>query len=233
MECSVCRIRGPVGFCAVCRQLLCEECGVECMTCGRLVCPAHRHNERRGEYICQECAAVTPGRAQEPPAAAPPPHKSSASEVLSFDQLTADMGATAFHIPDAMSHSEREKETPPDPALAGKPLRRAPSNDPNEFRILTASSPKGTPIWLSGLFTGGMACVLLMPLFKQSGFVDFQPWYSYAVMLMAFSAILWTGYGLSRQTGKGNERWLCLIGLILGLAAFVVAFVLRYPDIRM
>ena len=233
MECSVCSVRGPIGFCAVCRVLLCEHCGEECLACGRLVCPAHRQGPRTGEYICNECAP----KVGAPPAAAlsavtPPKTPPRAAGSLSFDQLSAELGDVPYRGSAADEPLPERGEAPAEPSERHKHLRRKPTDDPKEFRVLTASAPQATPIWLSGLFAGGMACVLLLPVIKRSAFRDFQPWYSYAVMMMAFAAVFWSGYGLTRRKDAPTLRRLCLIGLVLGLFAGLVAFALRNPVLQ-
>lgn len=55
MECSICEVRSSVGFCVECRSLLCETCGVPCDECGKLSCPEHIHETRRGRSLCVDC----------------------------------------------------------------------------------------------------------------------------------------------------------------------------------
>lgn len=55
MDCGVCQIRGSVGFCVVCRTLLCEECGTGCSTCGKLLCGEHIERSRSGRVLCPGC----------------------------------------------------------------------------------------------------------------------------------------------------------------------------------
>ena len=81
MECSVCKVRSAVGGCAVCQAMLCEECGIPCAVCGKLVCPEHLQETRSGRRLCTKCfdqrearreqrKAVAEGRAEEPVTAA-------------------------------------------------------------------------------------------------------------------------------------------------------------------
>jgi len=107
----------------------------------------------------------------------------------------------------------------------------APRRKPNEndFRVLTGSSPKRTPIWLQTLLTGGASVLLLLPVSgKSSGYVYYQPWYSYGVMFLAAVTVLWSLYGVYREE-ENRDRALCAIGLVLGLAAAVGAWLVSSP----
>lgn len=55
MECSICVVRSSVGYCSECQALLCEECGIKCDECGKMVCPEHKHETRSGRTICLAC----------------------------------------------------------------------------------------------------------------------------------------------------------------------------------
>jgi len=55
MDCDLCQIRSSVGYCAECKRLLCEVCGVACTECGKTVCVTHVHETRSGKRLCAEC----------------------------------------------------------------------------------------------------------------------------------------------------------------------------------
>lgn len=55
MDCAVCGIRSSTGYCVECQTLLCEECGIACETCGKLVCPEHVEETRSGKRLCATC----------------------------------------------------------------------------------------------------------------------------------------------------------------------------------
>jgi len=55
MECMVCGLRSSVGYCVVCQKMLCEECGIRCETCGKLVCAEHSYETSSGKQLCVEC----------------------------------------------------------------------------------------------------------------------------------------------------------------------------------
>lgn len=56
MDCDLCQIRSSVGYCAECKRLLCEVCGVACTECGKTVCVTHVHETRSGKRLCADCA---------------------------------------------------------------------------------------------------------------------------------------------------------------------------------
>ena len=55
MECSICHTRSSEGFCAICKTLLCEECGTRCEQCGKMVCPSHVEETSSGRLLCSVC----------------------------------------------------------------------------------------------------------------------------------------------------------------------------------
>ncbi len=98
----------------------------------------------------------------------------------------------------------------------------------DDMRVLTASGGKKTPIWLQAFFVGGLSLLLLLPIVGGSGFVMFQPGYSYVVMFLAAVTAFWAVYGVVHEE-EPKERWLCLIGLAMALAAITVAWLTRAP----
>ncbi|MCP4645477.1 MAG: response regulator [bacterium] len=55
MNCSVCGIRSADGYCLECRAMLCEDCGMKCDACGRLMCPEHMHETPHRRQLCDKC----------------------------------------------------------------------------------------------------------------------------------------------------------------------------------
>lgn len=55
MECAVCGIRSSVGYCAECQKLLCEECGIKCDHCAKMVCSDHVYETSSGKSLCPVC----------------------------------------------------------------------------------------------------------------------------------------------------------------------------------
>jgi len=98
----------------------------------------------------------------------------------------------------------------------------------DEIRVLGESGGKKTPIWLQSLFIGGLSLLLLLPIVGKSGFVAFQPWYSYCVVFLGGVTIFWSVYGMVHED-EPKERWLCIIGLGMALVAVAGAWVLRIP----
>jgi len=105
------------------------------------------------------------------------------------------------------------------PATGYKHLKRKPSDDPNEFRILTASSPKPTPMWISGLISSLLAFVLSIPLVKNSQLPFFPSFFSYVVILLAGGSIFWNGYGLFQSEESSFNRFMCIPGILFSLIA--------------
>lgn len=119
--------------------------------------------------------------------------------------------------PFTISAEPQTKEEPP--ATGYKHLRRKPSDDPNEFRILTASSPKPTPIWVSGLISSILAFILSIPLVKNSQSPFFPPFFSYVVIFIAGGSIFWNGYGLFQSEETLFNRIICIPGILFSLIA--------------
>ncbi|MCX5772274.1 MAG: hypothetical protein NTZ09_18650 [Candidatus Hydrogenedentes bacterium] len=55
MDCDLCQIRSSIGYCAECKRLLCEICGIACGECGKNVCVTHVHETRSGKKLCSDC----------------------------------------------------------------------------------------------------------------------------------------------------------------------------------
>ncbi len=106
-----------------------------------------------------------------------------------------------------------------------KHLRRKPSDDPNEFRILTASAPKPTPMWVSGLISGILAFFLCIPLVKNFAFPMFPKLFAYSVLILAGGTIVWNGYGLFFDDNTKANRLMCIPGLVLGIITAIIAVV--------
>ncbi len=101
--------------------------------------------------------------------------------------------------------------------------------DPKSTRVLTTSSPRGTPMWVSSLFVGGMTLIFSLPLVLVGGFEMFQPMLSYSILLLAAGSGLWSVYGMTRTEEPPRARKLCGIGLALALLGALLAFVTRNP----
>lgn len=125
--------------------------------------------------------------------------------------------------PFAVSAEPQQKEEPPSSGY--KHLKRKPSDDPNEFRILTASSPKPTPMWISGIISSLLAFILSIPLVKNSQSPFFPSFFSYVVILLAGGAIVWNGYGLFQSEESSFNRFMCIPGIVLSMIAIGIGII--------
>ncbi len=173
--------------------------------------------------------------------------RQSEGESLSFQSLISELGdmnvgeetviakgGTAPHAPGGLrdvSHLDTEISDAPTMLDAERAAEAARRRAELDYRVLTESSSRRTPIWLQTLLLGGLADLLLLPIVGGSGFIYFQPWYSLAVCFFSSVTVFWSLYGLVRikPHETAGERWLCLIGLGLAVLAGVVAFMLRTP----
>lgn len=106
--------------------------------------------------------------------------------------------------------------------------RRATVDEINA-RVLTGSTPAGTPYWVSTLFLGGVCLILMLPLHFGEGLRELsQPYWSYCIYVLAGATFVWAGAGMAKL-GPPRERWLCLIGVALALLAAAGAWVYRAP----
>ena len=172
----------------------------------------------------------------------PPPAATSAEPVapLSFEALSKELGevpaAAPPQEPAPRSPEPMEREAAAEP---GAPVHRtgagytkgltAGVHEPNPNRVLTASGQKATPPWLTGLFAAGIAWILLLPLLlsAENIFQQAQPWMSYGIAILGAGTGLWClSAFLSKETER-NERVLCAIGMLLGVAAGFIALAVR------
>lgn len=248
MECAVCQTRSAVGYCAQCKTMLCEVCGVACAACGSITCKRHSAKDAAGRSLCSQCQTHQNSPAQPPPQPAVPAKQTAPKpEVLTFDALAEELGRTEWQGgggPESDASQEARSSAPDDtqrkPAQ-DKPARSAAQQtapqrkklvmdmdeDAINARVLTGSAPKGTPVWLSGAFLGVVACVTTWLL---RGFIAdprFQRIGSGLVIVIALGAILWSGSGLFNQNASSRDRKLCIIGIVLGLAAALAGTLLR------
>lgn len=185
---------------------------------------------------------------QKVPPSAAIPEKKEEKVSLSFEDLMSEMGDIRIKVSDTSDKETKtdekkgwigdveeitekgtvdnpfsasaEHQEKAEPAPAGyKHLKRKPSDDPNEFRILTASAPKPTPMWVSGLISAILAVILSIPLVKNSQSPFFPSFFSYSVILLAGGSAFWNGYGLLWTEDTAFNRLMCIPGIILGLIA--------------
>lgn len=94
-------------------------------------------------------------------------------------------------------------------------LEKSMEEERHNARVLTGSASRGTPMWLSGAFLGGLGCVLL--LLQKDGTAIWDA-VRYVVLLVGLGAVVWNGYGFYNREQPPKSRNLCLIGLALGIA---------------
>jgi hypothetical protein len=248
MQCALCETRSAIGYCGTCRTLLCEVCGQACAGCGKGMCPSHRAQAPNGKALCPACfaahqargvapTAMSPARAAAaaPPPPPAPPSPSAAPASTSFSDLLADLGPPVISAPPPTAQEAPLSRplVPTDDDAARAPsldeiearamalLEQSIQDERHNARLLTASASRGTPMWLSGAFIGGLACVLL--LLMQGGSQMWEP-LRYVVLLVGMGAVIWNGYGFYSPGQPAKSRNLCLIGLALGIVAVGVTF---------
>ena len=90
MECAICQVRSSVGYCAECQMLLCDECGIHCTKCGKLVCPQHVQETRSHKQLCSDCMADRKARAAERQAALDAAEDGTSMEALQAEEVIDD-----------------------------------------------------------------------------------------------------------------------------------------------
>ncbi len=256
MECATCQLRTAAGKCVTCGKPVCESCGIPCDHCRAWSCSGHATYTKAGRALCKKCAQTS--QAGTPPAQAPaqpagPPkaavqQQSERVAPLSFEALQKEFGPTPTQAAppetdaEPGSESESAPETAPAPGAHGQGVvstgeprahgggaGTATEPDPHR-RVLSASAPKGTPMWLSGLFAAGIAWILLMPLLTGTNiFHNAQPYMSYVIAFLGVGTGLWSLSGALDRDAESSARWLCVVGLVLSLLAALVALLVRNP----
>lgn len=247
-KCGVCK--APV--CATC-GIPCDQCGaMSCSThtnwmkAGRALCARCA----RGQVAKPPASQTDQPRTHGPNTTANPQSPASepnAAGSLSFQALQEEMGPPP--APESTPESTRKptggpSRATPTPAHEGAAEPGAPVHStgagytkgltagaagPNPHRVLTASGQQSTPTWLTGLFAAGIAWVLLFPLIRsaENVFQQAQPWMSYGIAVLGAATGLWCLAGLLSRDGERNERILCALGMLLGVAAGLIALAAR------
>ena len=140
-------------------------------------------------------------------------------EKKKIQKTIEEIGNETVENPFAISREPQNQEELP--AVGYKHLKRKPSDDPNEFRILTASTPKPTPMWISGLVSALLAFILSIPLLKN---ISFPPLFAYSILLLGGGSIFWNGYGFFQSETTSFGRLMHIAGILLSLIAIVVGF---------
>lgn len=205
MNCSVCNIRGSVGYCAECKTLLCEECGIVCERCGKMACSKHVYVTSSGRQICTVCQAERREKRKQQTgetAAAPSrqPVQPTSFEALEGEEPLAPTAATGAELPVSAE-------------------------------ALTMSGRAPIPPWKLSLYSSlgslvSVTVILIIPAFwsmllgaNTSGLLPFLV--ILVPLLPAFLSILWAIGGLFTSPYI-EDRAKCLIGLGISVVAIVL-----------
>lgn len=137
-------------------------------------------------------------------------------EILSFEALNADL----------------DEDRRPTAAFAPVQLKMGMTEDQKEAlnrKVLTASAPQGTPIWISSLVGGIAAWVVFWPAARSTLFTDIRDILLMIVMVVALGTVLWSVSGMVQRGASKKEKGLCALGFILGVSA-VAATVILYTS---
>jgi hypothetical protein len=185
----------------------------------------------RGKVFCVNC--------MQKQAAPPAPEPENVG--FSFEQLVQEGGAlpskpqAESELFEAALKGGREAPTaeglvPEDVPMAedfdpevDKKLAQLLGEDEGGIRTqaLTGSGSRGTPVWLSGLFAGGVGILMALPLARGS----FGPilFYPYIIAFLGAGAALWSLSGMVLGEAPRRDRVLCVIGLVLGVITTAIA----------
>jgi len=251
MQCEVCNRQEAGGVCGECGTKVCTQCGRKCAACGKILCPPHMKKTDSGRILCGPCMVTRNDRRAEAlaqqktvvlqkskPVAAPPPEPARGG--LSFQDLQAELGDGPVFtggVPGAGGGATSEGLINPDTGLeegydpeVDAKLAALLGEDGNvRMEALGASASRGTPIWLSGLFAGGVSCILCLLVLGGSGFAMMQPYTSYSILLLSVGTMIWSGYGFFHTDDSPRERKLCLLPFALGLIASIIAYIRMNP----
>ncbi|MBP9004217.1 MAG: hypothetical protein KBH78_11400 [Candidatus Hydrogenedentes bacterium] len=110
--------------------------------------------------------------------------------------------------------------------MPARPTRRKRDENPLNARVLTESGARKTPLWAQTLYMALAAWLSLVPIWTGMLASVLQPWYSYSVMTLGGGAAFWAAYGMYHED-TAPLRFYCLGGLVLGMGAAVMAFLMR------
>ncbi len=216
MNCSVCNIRGSVGFCAECKTLLCEECGIVCERCGKMACSKHVYVTSSGRQICTICQAERREK-----------------------RAKQQTGVSAAAKADTESTSFEALQGTGEPVATGTAAVGA--EVPVSAEALTMSGRAPIPPWKLSLYSAcasllSVLVILFIPAFwsmllgaESNSALPFL--IILIPLLPAFLAILWAIGGIF-MSPYIEDRAKCLIGLGIGTLAVILGFVAaaRAPD---
>lgn len=245
--CGTCQVL----LCEVCGSA-CQGCGKGMCPqhraqtpSGRTLCPtcmAARNAQRmaRGQDAGAPIARHTPPAAP-PPSARPPVAATSFADLLAGDDDLAAVlrpeeqpaAPVAAAPPRARTpipaQSARMKYTDDSPEMdelerrAADLLAKSLEEEKYNDRVLTGSARRGTPVWVSGLFIGGLACILLLLVTGAPEGIKVPM--RYVVILVGLGGVALSGQGFYRKKDPPKDRYLCLIGVVLSIFAVFVCLI--------
>ncbi|HDP35697.1 MAG TPA: hypothetical protein ENN29_11385 [Candidatus Hydrogenedentes bacterium] len=157
-------------------------------------------------------------------------------EALSFEAITAEIGDVTIPV-EADEQNEPDDALPPDffpdtggtvPDDAAPAAKTAEESDMDRInrRVLTGCSPETRHMYVEGVFCGVLAALFMAPIILRTGFVQYQPWFSYFSFLLASGATIWSLSGLQVET-KVEGRRMCVVSAVFCAAVAVVALWFR------
>ena len=196
MECAVCEVRSSMGYCCDCSKLLCEQCGVSCDRCNRMICPDHTHVTPHGRRLCTTCMKERDAKRKQ---RRQTPVEAEAEESTSFQQLSAITPKPRPRPGEAPEEGEEEEEG----------------------RVLGEYVP--TPPWKLSLMASSTAAFVALLLLVVPWFTGLmQPLSSIVAALVAVLGIIWAVVGLTREE-HFEDRPKCFYGLGMAVLALVLA----------
>lgn len=160
------------------------------------------------------------------------------NEVLSFEALTAEDGD--INMPVKEIPSTKGDDAPATDSFRemggtnmgdGVPDEKTPEDDEIDrlnSHILTGCSPATRHMYVEGIFCGILASLFMAPIILRTGFVQYQPWFSYFSMALAVGATVWSLSGWHVET-KTAEKRMSIISALFCMVVAVVAFLFRMP----
>jgi len=159
-------------------------------------------------------------------------------EALSFEAITAEIGDVSIPIPkdgEAVTDDVLPADFFPDMGgtVMGDAMPAPKTLEENQIdrinsRILAGASPETRHMYVEGIFCGVLAALFMAPIVLRTGFVQYQPWFSYFSMLLAGGAVIWSLSGLQVETKVEGKR-MCIASAIFCAVVVVIAFLFRMP----
>lgn len=159
-------------------------------------------------------------------------NKTNENEVLSFEAITAEIGDVNIPVQEDIPLAEEEVLPedffPGGGTVMGDDIPAAKDVDEDELdrinsRILTGASPETRHMYVEGIFCGVLASLFMLPIVLRTGFVNYQPWFSYFSMLLAGGAVIWSLSGLNVETKVEGKR-LCIGSAVFCAVVVLIAF---------